>query len=188
MNKPLVAIFAGSKIPSNPEAVKDIIYYATKLGEDGFDIIYGGGDCGAMGLIAKSAQMAGAHVHAVVLDKYKEEKQLPGVTMYNVATDLDRFSLMHNQDNLVACLMFPGGPGSIREGFQALEAAVYEKSVPLIIPDIGTVSLRMYELFEASIEEGYIKEADSNACLKWNKNSFLSEILNPELVYTNPGF
>lgn len=182
MTKPVVAIFAGSLLPTHPQEIQTIAAYATQLGKEGYDIVYGGGINGVMGLIAKAAQDAGSNIRAIILDKYKHEPQLDNIVSYNVKTELERFALMHSQEHIVACVMFPGGPGTLREASQALEAAVYEGDVPLIIPDIGLVNKQFLTMFQVSVAQGYVSYKQTDACRSWSRSQSFTETLHPELT------
>ena len=74
-SKHKVAVFCGSMFGSNKK-FKDLAISVTKyLAQNDYDIVYGGGENGLMGVVAKTALKYNAHVTGIIpsfLDKREE--------------------------------------------------------------------------------------------------------------------
>jgi len=151
-----IVIFAGSRMPIIEEDILNISNFAKKIAYENYDIIYGGGNLGVMGLVAKECQKFGSHVTSVVVEKYAHEEQLNDAKIILAKNDFDRFSIMMTQENVVASMVFPGGPGTIREAFSALELAIYEKGNPVLLPSGFQITEKVKSIFDCSVKENYI--------------------------------
>jgi len=157
MSRPVVALFAGSSTPKDPVVMAAAEALGTALGRQGFDLIYGAGTQGVMGAVAKAAAAAGSHVTAVVLEKYAHEEQIAGSTLIAVKTEQERFALLSSHGNPVACLVMPGGPGSVREALQGLEKAVYENGAPVVLVEAGPYLDGIRQYFNHAVAAGMIR-------------------------------
>jgi uncharacterized protein (TIGR00730 family) len=88
------------------------------LGEHGAQLVYGGGNNGLMGLIAKSAQEAGARVIGVIPESMviREWARHECDELIIVKTMHDRKRIMAEHAN--AFLALPGGIGTFEEFFE----------------------------------------------------------------------
>lgn len=115
-----VCVFCGSRNGQNPAYADD----ATKLGKviaaEGWRLVYGAGDVGLMGAVARAAQDVGAETFGVI----------PTHLLQHEAgkTDLSRFIVTENMHerkkvmymNSDAIVVLPGGAGSLDEFFEVL--------------------------------------------------------------------
>lgn len=176
---PTVAIFAGSKVPADPEIMKAATQLGRKLAEAGYAITYGGGAGGVMGAVARAALAAGGKVTAVVLDAYKDEEQFPLADVIAVKTEQDRFQVLSSHNEPVAMFALPGSAGSMREVFQALEKAVYENGPDVILVKVGSYQDGLKDAFDQSVAQG-LTRADKAGKLKlWPATGALSDVLPP---------
>lgn len=179
--RPIVAIFAGSSTPRDHTIMEAAALLGRKLGEAGFDLVYGAGTGGVMGAVAKAAQAAqaaGAHVTAVVVHEYRHEEQLPGATIINVMTEQERFLLLSTHRSPVAYFALPGGPGSLRETLQQLEKGVYEGvPAPVILVQVGAYMDGIKQYFDAAIAAGLIKAEKKDRLKLWPATGDLAEVI-----------
>lgn len=176
--RPMISIFAGSSTPKDPAIMEAAALLGKKLGEAGFDLVYGAGTGGVMGAVAKAAQAAGAHVTAVVLHQYREEEQLPGATIVNVMTEQERFQILSTHRSPVAYFALPGGPGSLRETLQQLEKGVYEGNrAPVVLVQVGQYLDGIKQYFDAAIAAGLIKPDKKDRLKLWPATGDLAEVV-----------
>ena len=176
--KPVVAIFAGSSTPRDPAIMEAAALLGKKLGEAGFDLVYGAGTGGVMGAVAKAAQAAGAHVTAVVVHQYRDEEQLPGATLVNVMAEQERFDILSTYRSTVAFFALPGGPGSLRETLQQLEKGVYEGSpAPVILVQVGRYMDGIKQYFDEAIAAGLIKPDKKDKLKLWPATGRLADVI-----------
>lgn len=175
--RPVVALFAGSSTPKDPAILAAAEALGTALGKQGFDLIYGAGTQGVMGAVAKAAAAAGSHVTAVVLEKYAHEEQIAGATLIAVKTEQERFALLSSHGNPVACLVMPGGPGSLREALQGLEKAVYENGAPVVLVETGPYLDGVRQYFNHAVAAGMIRSDRTDKLLGMKPDSDLRKLL-----------
>ncbi len=109
-----MAVFAGSKAPAmSPffrEAVEEL---GTLLGQNGYYVLYGGGDFGLMGIAARTAQAAGSKVKGLIVRLWANASGgpvIPGVDEKIVENREERKAIM--RDETEASILLPGGIGS----------------------------------------------------------------------------
>ena len=185
--RPVVAIFAGSSTPNDPVILDAAEKLGRKLALAGYDIVYGGGDRGVMGAVAKAASAAGAKVTAVVVDKYAGETQIPGARIIPVMTENERFDIMSSLGNPVAYFTLPGGPGALREAIQGLEKAVYENGPSVILVQAGPYLDGIKQYFDLAVGAGMINAAKKDAMKVWSPDDDITTVLPAKTGGTVPG-
>lgn len=118
-SKPKLCIYCGSafKIPAAyAEAAAEFARLAVGRG---FDIVYGAGSCGLMGVVADSAMAAGGRVTGVVPRQFEKEVVHTGIseTIYTNSM-MERKRVMLEISDAFAAL--PGGYGTLDEITEAL--------------------------------------------------------------------
>ena len=90
------------------------------IGENGYDLVYGGMDAGLMGMLAKSALQAGGNVTGIVPRKLADiERMLEGLNETIIVEDLwDRKKRMFAIADAIITL--PGGFGTMDEALEVL--------------------------------------------------------------------
>lgn len=114
-----VAVYCGSSSGHNPDYVEAAQALGQYLGEQGINLVFGGGKVGLMGTVADAVLAAGGEVHGVIPEALKDrELAHPGLT------HLDVVATMHQRKARMAELAdayiaLPGGPGTLEELFEA---------------------------------------------------------------------
>jgi len=130
-----VCVYCGSRAGSNPSYAEDAEALGTALAEGGMRLVYGAGDVGLMGTVARSAMAAGGTTFGVIpehLLKLEVGKR-----------DLDTFIVtetMHERKKVMvmnadAIVVLPGGAGSLDEFFEVLtwrQLGLHEKPIFLL--------------------------------------------------------
>ncbi|MEM1383407.1 MAG: TIGR00730 family Rossman fold protein [Pseudomonadota bacterium] len=129
-----ICLFCGSRHGNDPDYADAAAATARGLAEGGFDLVYGAGDVGLMGIAARAAKQAGARVlgfiprHILELEIGCEAIDATVIT----ETMHERKKLMFvNSD---AVLALPGGPGTLDELIEVLtwrQLGVHERPVVL---------------------------------------------------------
>lgn len=174
-----VAVFAGSKTPTDPAIIEAAEQLGRKLARAGYHITYGGGSNGVMGAVARAALQAGGKVTAVVVDQYKDEEQLEGAKIVHVASEQERFRTLATLGKPAAAFALPGSAGSMREIFQGLEAAVYENGPPVILVQVGKYFDGLKEAFDLSVAAGMTRADKQDRLKLWPVTGDLSDVLPP---------
>ncbi|WP_298861880.1 TIGR00730 family Rossman fold protein [uncultured Sulfitobacter sp.] len=115
-----VCVFCGSRAGDDPAFIADAKSLGTGIAANGWRLVYGAGDVGLMGTVARAAQDAGGDTFGVIpahLVAWEVGK-----------TDLTRYIVtetMHERKKVMfmncdALVVLPGGAGSLDELFEVL--------------------------------------------------------------------
>ncbi|WP_420567636.1 TIGR00730 family Rossman fold protein [Thalassovita sp.] len=130
-----VCVYCGSRPGKSPVYQQHAEELGRILAANGWRLVYGAGDVGLMGAVARSAQDAGADTFGVIpthLMKWEVGK-----------TDLTRFVVTENMHerkkvmfmNSDAIVVLPGGAGSLDEFFEVLtwrQLGLHDKPILLL--------------------------------------------------------
>ena len=127
-----VCIYCGSRDGARPAYA----WAATDVGEilarKGWRLVYGAGDVGLMGRVAKAAQTAGGRTFGVIpvhlLDMEVGKRDLDTFIITETMHERKKIMIM----NADAVVMLPGGAGSLDELFEALtwrQLGLHEKPI-----------------------------------------------------------
>ncbi|MEZ5675858.1 hypothetical protein SAMN06265173_11355 [Thalassovita litoralis] len=133
-----VCVYCGSRPGKHPIYQQHAEQLGTLLAQQNWRLVYGAGDVGLMGSVARSAQSAGADTFGVIpthLMKWEVGK-----------TDLTRFIVTENMHerkkvmfmNSDAIVVLPGGAGSLDELFEVLtwkQLKLHDKPILLLNSD-----------------------------------------------------
>lgn len=120
MNQASICVFCGSRPGDHPEYMQAATEFGARFSSNNWRLVYGAGDIGLMGAVARAAQDSGADTFGVIpthLMKREVGK-----------TDLTRFVVTENMHerkkvmfmNSDAAVILPGGPGTMDEFFEVL--------------------------------------------------------------------
>lgn len=130
-----VCVYCGSRAGANPAYAKDAEALGTALAEAGMRLVYGAGDVGLMGTVARAAMAAGGTTFGVIPEHL--------LKMEVGKRDLDTFIVtetMHERKKVMvmnadAIVVLPGGAGSLDEFFEVLtwrQLGLHEKPIFLM--------------------------------------------------------
>lgn len=165
-----VAVFAGSKAGNEPifrEAVEEL---GTLLGKSGYDVLYGGGDFGLMGIIARTSQAAGSKVKGLIVRLWANASggpAIPGVDEKIVENREERKAIM--RDETEASILLPGGIGSWDEILDIMAWQDEQRYVspgkpprPIIVLNTGGVYNHLRGLIEDGVRAGFVYKESEN--------------------------
>ena len=133
--------------------------FGTALAREGWRLVYGAGDVGLMGEVARAAQAAGGDTFGVIPTHL--------MSMEVGKTDLTRFVVtetMHERKKVMfmncdAVLVLPGGAGSLDELFEVLtwrQLGLHEK--PVILVNINGYWDPLLTLLRHIVDQGFAGE------------------------------
>lgn len=116
-----IAVYCGSDFGSNPVYTQAARELGEWIGKQGYSLVYGGGESGLMGAVAKEVAAAGSHVIGVLpgnVDFIMNRPQ-PYVTELIVAKDMGerKAKMLELADAFIA---LPGGIGTLDEISEAI--------------------------------------------------------------------
>ena len=115
-----VCVYCGSRAGVDPAYAVEAAAIGKALAENGWRLVYGAGDVGLMGTVARAAQDAGADTFGVIPQHLVDwEVGKTDLTTYIVTETMhERKKVMFM--NCDAVVVLPGGAGSLDELFEAL--------------------------------------------------------------------
>ena len=153
---PSICVFCGARSGRNPahaEAAKD---FGRSLATHGWRLVYGAGDVGLMGEVARAAQGAGGATLGVIPTHLlaMEVGKTDVTTLVITETMHERKKVMFmNSDAIV---MLPGGAGSLDEFFEVLTwAQIGLHRKPIFLLDIAGYWQPLIALVDHVIAEGF---------------------------------
>jgi len=114
-----LCVYCGSRPGNAPQFSQAAVDVGKWIAEQGGQLVYGGGNNGLMGLVAKSAQVNGAKVIGVIPESMviREWARRECDELIVVKTMHERKKIMAERAN--AFLALPGGIGTFEEFFEA---------------------------------------------------------------------
>lgn len=172
-----VCVFSSSSSAVNSVYRDTAIDLGKRLGQEGFDLTFGGADVGLMGIIARTAQNHGAKVTGVV-PKLLVEKGIA----YQEADELiisnnlrDRKEIIESRSD--AFIALPGGFGTMEEIMEILTLKQLQlHNKPIIF--INTNSY--YDNLLAQFETGYL---ENFAKKEYKELYYVSESAENAIIY-----
>jgi len=130
-----VCVYCGSRAGVDPAYATDAHEIGVALAENGWRLVYGAGDVGLMGTVARAAQDAGGNTFGVIPQHLVDwEVGKTDLTTYIVTETMhERKKVMFM--NCDAVVVLPGGAGSLDELFEALtwrQLGLHEKPIYLL--------------------------------------------------------
>ena len=151
-----VCVYCGSRSGNRPAYAQDALATGEMLAKNGWRLVYGAGDIGLMGDVARAAQAAGAATFGVIpahlFDREVAKRDL--TTFIVTETMHERKKVMFM--NADAVVVLPGGGGSLDEFFEALtwrQLGLHAK--PIVILNTAGYWDPLVTILERIIDEGF---------------------------------
>jgi uncharacterized protein (TIGR00730 family) len=133
-----ICVYCGSSDGTDPGFVESARALGSEIGAAGHRLVYGGGNVGLMGEVARSAKAAGAHVTGVIPHfLLSKEKLAAGLDDLVLVDDMhERKKIMFERSDAFVAL--PGGIGTLEELVEQMTwAQLGRHGKPIVIADIG---------------------------------------------------
>lgn len=155
-----ICVYCGSRPGLRPDYMEAATRFGTALAGEGWRLVYGAGDIGLMGAVARAAQQAGGETFGVI------PKHLMRLEVGK--RDLTRFVVTENMHerkkvmfmNSDAIVMMPGGAGSLDEFFEVLtwrQLGLHRK--PIFLLNTEDYWAPLMRLLDHAIGEGFADES-----------------------------
>ena len=155
-----VCVFCGSRPGNNPAyelAANDL---GKAIGQKNWRLVYGAGDVGLMGTVARAAQSADANTFGVIpVHLLKKEVGKTDLSSFVVTENMhERKKVMFMNSH--AFVILPGGAGSMDEFFEVLTwAQLGLHSKPIILLNIDGYWTKLIDLLDHLVEQGFADES-----------------------------
>lgn len=162
-----VCVYCGSRMGAKPAYVEAARSLGEALAKAGLRLVYGAGDVGLMGTVARAAQGAGGETFGVIPEHLvKREVGKRDLTTYVVTETMHERKkvMLYNAD---AVLLLPGGMGSLDELFEAItwkQLGLHDKPIILLNTEGYWEPLRA--LVDHIVSEGFAA-SDHAGALTW---------------------
>jgi hypothetical protein len=156
MAKSSICVFCGSRPGIRPAYVEAARATGAAIARNGWRLVYGAGDVGLMGEVARSAMAAGARTLGVIpIHLMGREKGKRDLTNLIVTEDMhERKKVMFMNSDAVVVL--PGGAGSLDEFFEVLTwAQIGLHAKPVFLLDADGYWQPLIALIDHVIAEGF---------------------------------
>jgi uncharacterized protein (TIGR00730 family) len=151
-----VCVFCGSRSGSNPAYVQAARDTGTMLAANHWRLVYGAGDVGLMGEVARSAQAAGGATFGVIpVHLLQMEVGKRDLSTFVITEDMhERKKVMFM--NCDAIVVLPGGAGSLDEFFEVLTwAQIGLHRKPIFLLDVQGYWQPLLALIDHTIAHGF---------------------------------
>ncbi len=130
-----ICVYCGSRYGTDPAYTEAAETFGHAIAAEGWRLVYGAGDVGLMGTVARSAQAAGTETFGVIPQHLVDwEVGKTDLTSYVVTETMhERKKVMFM--NCDAVVMLPGGAGSLDEFFEVLtwrQLGLHDKPILLL--------------------------------------------------------
>jgi uncharacterized protein (TIGR00730 family) len=151
-----VCVYCGSRFGTDPAYEAAATGLGAGLAENGWRLVYGAGDVGLMGAVARAAQAGGGETLGVIpVHLFEREVGKRDLTQFIVTETMhERKKVMFM--NADAVVVLPGGAGSLDEFFEVLtwrQLGLHDK--PLILVNVGGFWDPLIALIDDIVARGF---------------------------------
>ncbi|MCB5197891.1 TIGR00730 family Rossman fold protein [Loktanella sp. TSTF-M6] len=151
-----ICVYCGSRDGHDPAFAAAAEQTGQMLATNGWRLVYGAGDVGLMGRVARSAQSAGGATMGVIpqhlLDWEVGKRDLDTFVVTETMHERKKVMLM----NANAVVVLPGGAGSLDELFEVLtwrQLGLHDK--PIIVVNVAGYWDPLVRLLDHVVEQGF---------------------------------
>lgn len=151
-----ICVYCGSRDGRNPAYADAAEELGAALARQGWRLVYGAGDIGLMGRVARMAQQQGGETFGVIpahlLEREVGKRDLNTFVVTETMHERKKVMLM----NADAVVLLPGGAGSLDEFFEVLtwaQLGLHDK--PVILLDIDGYWQPLLALLDHVIDQGF---------------------------------
>lgn len=154
-----VCVYCGSAPGADPVFVDSAVELGRALATAGIGLVYGGGDHGLMGAVARAVLESGGRVTGIIPTFLKKREN-----MLEAAQELVIVDDMHTRKRIMferadAFVALPGGVGTLEELVEQLTwVQLGRHGKPVLIADVGGFWRPLLSLFAHMREHGFIRQ------------------------------
>ena len=155
-----VCVFCGSRSGTNPRFAAEADALGAGLAASGRRLVYGAGDVGLMGRVARAAQAAGGETFGVIpthlLDREVGKTDLSRLVITETMHERKKVMVM----NADAIVLLPGGAGSLDEFWEVLTwAQLGLHAKPILIVNTDGYWDKLIDLVDHVIAQGFADDS-----------------------------
>lgn len=158
-----VCVFLGSSL-GNREIYKEATeLLAKELVSNGYQIVYGGGSNGLMGVLGDTAVDSGGYITGIITEQLNDiEVGHQGLNELIIVKNMhERKKMMADKSQAVVCL--PGGVGTWEEFFESLTwNQLGLQTKPIILLNIENYYSKLKIFIQHAVDEGFLPQSTSD--------------------------
>lgn len=155
-----VCVFCGSSLGTNPSHAEQALAFGRVLAENKIRLVYGGGNTGLMGKVARGALDNGGKVTGIIPDfltsKERIGDSLDELDEVIITEDMHqrKMQMFEKSDAFVA---LPGGIGTLEELVEQLTwSQLGQHAKPIVVADFGGFWAPFFELVDHMKDQSFI--------------------------------
>ncbi len=155
-----ICVYCGSAPGTDPAHVAAAAVLGRDMARAGIGLVYGGGNAGLMGTVARAVLAAGGRVTGIIPDFLRDrERELHAAQEMIVVPDMHtRKRLMFERADAFVAL--PGGIGTLEELVEQMTWVQLQRHAkPVLVADIGGFWEPLLALLTHMREQGFIRPA-----------------------------
>lgn len=174
-----VALYLGSAGGNSPAYRDATVRTVQVFAEAGYELVYGGGSVGLMGVAANTALELGMPVHGVIT-----QQLMDGETGHRGLTQLDVVDTMAERKERMADLAdamvaLPGGIGTLEEFFEVWTAQVLGlHTKPVALVDVENYWQPLVDMVDHMVERGFFSAMHRDQLIRVQDPTELSAALD----------
>ncbi|MCX7289216.1 MAG: TIGR00730 family Rossman fold protein [Rhodobacterales bacterium] len=176
MTMPSICVFCGARSGRNPAHARAARDLGTAIARNGWRLVYGAGDVGLMGEVARAAVAEGARTLGVIpqhlLGREQGKRDLSTLIVTEDMHERKKVMFMNSD----AVVVLPGGAGSLDEFFEVLtwaQIGLHDK--PVFLLDIEGYWQPLIALLTHIVDEGF---AEAGLFTKFARVSSVEEFVS----------
>lgn len=156
MTKISICVYCGSRPGTRPAYAEQARAFGALLARHDWRLVYGAGDVGLMGEVARAAQGAGGETFGVIpthlMNAEVGKRDLTRFVVTQTMHERKKVMFM-NSDGII---VLPGGAGTLDEFFEVLtwrQLRLHDK--PIVLLNVEGYWTPMYEMIQHFVAEGF---------------------------------
>jgi len=158
MPRKTLCVYTASSDVLDTDYIEAAAELGTLMAREGYALVYGGGNIGLMGVLARAVHEAGGHVTGVIPDKLRARELAYEDADELIITQTMRERKLIMEERAEAFVALPGGFGTLEEILEILvlkQLGYHQK--PLIFLNTRQVYAKLFAFFDTLIAERFVK-------------------------------
>lgn len=161
-----IAVFCGAHPGNDSKYVELTRQLGAWMAQHEYDLVYGGGNHGLMGVIADSVMANGGRVTGVIpqflVEREAAKQDITSLTIVNDMHERKRLMIESSQ----AFIALPGGPGTMEEITEVISwARIGEVTQPCVLINITGFYNHLKAQYEEMVADGFLSQSFLDAVL-----------------------
>ena len=175
-----ICVYCGSSDGTDPAMRAAAEALGRAMGEAGIGLVYGGGDHGLMGTVARAVLGAGGSVTGIIPDFLRGKERMIGTEAETPRLEMVVVEDMHTRKRMMfeqadAFVALPGGIGTLEELVEQMTwVQLGRHAKPVVIADVGGFWGPLLDLIEHMRRQGFIR---TTADVRYHVAGTVEEIL-----------